>query len=100
LRLEQELARLLEEKVPRRLVAETIGLAVIDGVDRAVGLDVLAESKAHHALAAELTVGGNGRSHAQGEHGAGKSAEKRHSRHDHFLLRRLVGAVGLEPTTR
>src|SRR5262245_49670908 len=56
MRLEQELVRLLEEKLLRRLVAEAIGPAAIDGRDRAIGLDVLAERKPHHALAVELGI--------------------------------------------
>jgi hypothetical protein len=57
MRLEQELVGLLEEELLRRLVAEAIGPAAIDRRDRAIGLDVLAERKPHHALAVELGIG-------------------------------------------
>jgi hypothetical protein len=60
LRLEQELLGLLEEQRLGRLVAEAIGLALVDGVDRAIGLDVLAEREPHHAFAAVLAFGGAG----------------------------------------
>src|SRR4029450_2090529 len=53
MRLEQELVGLLEEELLRRLIAEAIGPAAIDGRDRAIGLDVLAEGKPHHAVAIE-----------------------------------------------
>src|SRR5581483_12362033 len=69
LRLGEEFLGLLQEQLLRRLVAEAIGLAVIDGVDRAVGLDVLAEREPHHAFVAELAFGR--------ERGAGAEAEER-----------------------
>src|SRR5262245_12745075 len=57
MRLEQEFVGLLEEELLRRLVAEAIGPTAIDGRDRAIGLDVLAEGKPHHALAVEFSSG-------------------------------------------
>src|SRR5262245_53436547 len=57
MRLEQELVGLLEEELLRRLVAEAIGPAAVDGRDRAIGLDILAEGKPHHALAVEFGIG-------------------------------------------
>src|SRR5581483_8123664 len=83
LRLNQEFLGLLEEQLLRRLVAEAIGLAVIDGIDRAVGLDVLAEREPHHAFAAELAFGGERRACAKPqEHGGEKDAKKPDAGHD------------------
>src|ERR1700687_1253705 len=102
LRLKQELLGLLKEELLGHLVTEAIGLAIIDGVDGAIRADVLAESEAHHAFVAELAFGGTGGAQACAKReGAGKSAQKRSLRHGSLLAPDLlVGAVGLEPTTR
>src|SRR5262249_37230545 len=85
----------------RRLVAEAIGLAVIDGVDRAVGLDVFAERKAHHALTAELPFSCEGSVPADGKQQAADNSVAKQSPHPAFLvIGDLVGAQGLQPWTR
>ena len=66
-RLEEELLGLFEEQLARRLIAEAIGLAGIDRAHRAVGLDLLAQGKPHHAFAAELSFGRPGGAHRRGE---------------------------------
>ena len=54
--LQQKVVGALEEERPRRLVPETIFRAVVDGMDRTVGVDVFAERKAHDAIAAESGI--------------------------------------------
>jgi hypothetical protein len=57
---QQELVGLLEEELLGRLVAEAIGAAGIDRVDRAIGLDLLAEREPHYAVIVELALRGGG----------------------------------------
>ena len=80
LSLQHELVRILEEEILGLLVAEAVGLALVLGVDRAVGLDVLAERKAHHALVVELTLRGGDRHSGEGKsrNGGQRDGNSRH----------------------
>src|SRR5262245_35088724 len=101
MRLEQELVGLLEEELLRRLVAEAIGPAAIDGRDRAIGLDVLAEREPHHALAVELGIG-SGRRGFGGfgvtcccrRHERKQDAEDKHGRYPVSSYSSLHGSLG------
>jgi hypothetical protein len=103
-RLDQEIVGPLEKQRLRRLVAEAIGPALVDDVHRAIGLDVLAERKAHHALPAEFALDERlckRGACTRGEHDRHRRCTEDPDPRHRILPERLVGhARGLEPWTR